>query len=155
MNQFHQAVARYRECSRHVRNAYFQPPEGAPDAWEQTEGWLEVDRVLFNWMVLYPQGLKPVGQRQSHPEITLKIRGLGTSAFINQAKFKNSGSWDHPTRILRPGDCLLTFRQFFDFDELAPIDLNFVMVEISLAKDQDLNDRLALIEWQAVEFEKR
>jgi hypothetical protein len=155
MNAFHQAVAKYRECSRHVRNAYFQPADHAPASWELTEGWGEVDRMMFNWMVLYPNGLKPVGDGLSHPQIILRIGGQwGTTAFINRDKFKNSGSWDHPTTVLRPDDCVLTFKQFFDFDELAPIDFNSVMAEISQAKDADLNGRFALLEWQHVEFER-
>lgn len=157
MNAFHQAVAKYRECSRHVRNAYFQSADNAPtpEAMHLQEGWLEVDRMLFNWMILYPHGLQPVTDGQSHPHIGLHIPELGTRVFINKGKFMNSGSWDHPTDILYPNDCVLIFRQFFDFDEWSPIDFNHVMAEIINAKDDDLNGRLALIEWQHIEFEIR
>lgn len=155
MNDFHQAVARYRECSRHVRNVYFQPADRTSAAWDLTEGWTEVDRLLFNWMVLYPHGLQPVEDGRSHPQITLQVQGLfGATAFINREKGKNSGYWDHPVKILRSDECVLTFRQFFDFDGLSPIDFNYVMVEISEALNNDLNGRVALIEWQHVEFHK-
>ncbi len=155
MNAFHQAIARYRECSRHVRNAYFQPTDAGPDKWAVTEGWDEVDRMLFNWLVLYPHDLQPIVPGHSNPRICLRITGQGATAFINREKFENSGYWDHPTKVLHPGECTLTFREFFDFDQLSPIDLNYVMVEISDAPDADLNGRLALIEWQQLEFEKK
>jgi len=155
MNTFHQAIAKYRECSRHIRNAYFQPSDNSTSGWDVIEGWQEVNRMLFNWMVLYPNGLQPVECGHSHPHIVLRITGQGTTAFINRDKFKNSGYWDHPTTELFTGNCTLTFREFFDFDQLSPIDFNYVMVEIGDAKDADLNERFALIEWQQIEFEKK
>ncbi len=154
MNTFHQTVAKYRECSRHVRNEYFQPSDNTPAAWDLIEGWQEIDRMLFNWMVLYPNGLQPVECGQPHPHIVLRIIG-GATVFINRDKLKNSGYWDHPTTRLFPDDCTLTFREFFDFDQLSPIDFNYVMAEISGAKDTDLNGRFALIEWQHIKFEKK
>ena len=155
MNTFHQAVAKYRECTRHIRNAYFQPQDDSPDPWNVTEGWSDIDRLLFNWLVLYPHDMQPVEPGKSHPNITLSITGLGATAFINRGKPENSGSWDHPIKVLYPDDCTLVFRQFFDFDELSPIDFNYVMVEIRDAKDSDLDGRLALIEWQSLEFMKK
>jgi len=155
MNAFHQAVAKYRECSRHIRNAYFQPTDNDSDKWDVIEGWQEVDRMLFNWMVLYPNQLQPTEHGHSHPQIGLRITGHGATAFINRDKSKNSGYWDYPTTELFPSDCTLTFREFFDFDQMSPIDFNYVMVEISESKNTDLNGRLALIEWQQIEFEKK
>jgi hypothetical protein len=95
MNNFHQAVARYRECSRHVRNAYFQPPKGAPDAWEQTEGWIEVHRLLFNWIVLYPHGLKPAEPGQPHSQVcpTTYNIGMGTRSDIQCIADPYAGTW--------------------------------------------------------------
>ena len=154
MNAFHQAIARYRECTRHVRNAYFQPTGADSDKSAVTEGWEEVDRMLFNWLVLYPHGLQPIDSGRSNPHICLRITGQAATAFINREQSKNSGYWDHPTKVLYPGGCTLMFREFFDFDHLSPVDLNYVMVEISDAKDSDLNGRLALIEWQELEFER-
>jgi hypothetical protein len=155
MNSFHQAIATYRECTRHLRNAYFQPSDSVGAEWAVIEGWEEVDRMLFNWLVLYPHGLQPVDHGQSHPSIIVRIRGAGTTACINRDKLKTSGYWDHPTTALLPDDCRMTFREFFDFDQLSPIDLTYVMVELRDAKDDDLNGRFALIEWQHIEFEKK
>lgn len=157
MNAFHQAVTKYRECSRHVRNVYFQSADNAAtvEADKLNEGWREVDRMLFNWLILYPHGLQPVTDGQSHPRIGLRVPELGARVFINKGKFINSGSWDHPTNILYPDDCALIFRQFFDFDEWSPIDFKYVMAEIINAKDDDLNGRLVLIEWQRIESEIR
>lgn len=154
MNAFHHAVAKYRECSRHVRNSYFQPTDNTDSSWNIIEGWQEVDRILFNWIVLYPFDLQPVEHNCTHPNIILRIKGRGAPIFINRDKSKSSGYWDHPTKELYSDACVLAFREFFDFDQLSPIDLKYVMVEINKAKDDDLNGRFALIDWQYIEFEK-
>ena len=153
MNKFHQAVTKYRECTRHIRNAYFQPEDDCGDAWAFTEGWKVADLQLYFWMVIYPHGLQHIEQGLPNPSITLRIKGHATTAFINRNTSNLSTSWDHPTRILYADDCTLIFRQFFDFNELEPIDFKYVMVEIKDAKDSDLNGHFALIEWENLEFE--
>ncbi len=155
MNDFHKAVSQYRECSRHVRNVYFQTPEGTNNEWERIEGWQEVDRMLFNWLVLYPHLLQPVELNQTHPHICLKITGQGTPLFINREKNRPHGYWDHPTKMVFQGDCDFRFREFFDFDQRSLSDFKYVVVELFNAKDNDLNGRFALIEWQYVESIKR
>jgi hypothetical protein len=138
-----------------VRNVYFRTSEGTNKEWDRIEGWQEVDRMLFNWLVLYPHSLQPVGLNQTHPLIYLKINGQGTRLFINREKNMTHGYWDHPTEMVFQGDCGFRFREFFDFDQMSQIDLCYVMVELFNAKDDDLNGRFALIEWQHVEFETR
>ena len=156
MNAFHKAVAQYRECSRHVRNVYFQTADRTATDWGRIEeGWWDVDRVLFNWLVLVPHDLQPVEANQTHPHIYIKLRGKRSSLLINRDKNTTHGYWDHPTEMVYEGDCDFRFKSFFDFDETSQIDFNYVMVELFNAKDDDLNCRFALIEWQYVEFETR
>ena len=155
MNEFHKAVAQYRECSRHVRNVYFQVSDGTAIDWNRIEGWREVDELLFNWLVLYPHQLQPAEINQPHPHIYLKLRGQRSSLLINRDKNTTHGYWDHPTEMVYAGDCDYRFSSFFDFDVMSQVDFKYVMVELFNAKDEDLNARFALIEWQHVEFEAR
>ena len=155
MNTFHADVARYRECTRHLRNEHFLASDGTPAAWDIVEQWQELDELLFKFLVLRPHELEPAGMDQPHPHIFLAIRGGGgASVHINRDKHATSGYWDHPTNTIVPGEVEMQFVGFFDFDKMRSIDFHYVMVHLFNAVDADLNGRTALIEWQSVEFKK-
>ena len=156
MNKFHQAVAKYRECTRHIRNTYFQPVDGSPDIdfADAHEGWWNVNYQLYFALVIYPHNLQPVEPGLPNPSITPRLI-VPANVFINRDTTTNSSSWDHPIKTLYPNDCTLIFCRFFDFNdnELKPIDFQYVWVEIKDAKNSELNGHMALIEWQYLEFE--
>ena len=156
MNKFHQAVAKYRECTRHIRNTYFQPVDGSPDIdfADAYEGWWLVNYQLYFALVINPHNLQPVEPGLSNPSITPRLKGPA-NVMINLDTTTYSTSWNHPTTRLYPNDCTLIFRNFFDFNdnELNPVEFEYVLVEIKDAKDSELNGHFALIEWQYLEFE--
>jgi hypothetical protein len=70
----------------------------------------------------------------------------GTPISINRTS-RRSGYWDDPVQSVRPGDVILSFVRFFDWDELGYRDFEYIEVTIdSFHSHPHLIGRFALLQ---------
>ena len=148
----------YRECVRHLWNAYFRPvAEPTQDwdvRWEVRDEFDAVARNIFSSLVLRPlhvfdSELSPASSPE--PSVLPKFRIVpseeqGTPIFINR-NLPRSGYWDHPISRVRPREVELHLLRFFDFDELGYREFRFYEVLVGASSTYpDVIGRAALIE---------
>jgi len=144
----------FRLAARGVFNQYFRtdPKDKLEDAWTQIERFAEVERVLFDALVIQPCELE---HRTYHDdtmeEIGVKLRhGTRAPAMVNRDI--DSGYWDFPVCEVTT-DTLMTFVHYCDWDRTDYIDFRYARVIIdSDASEARLNGKHALIETQYVKF---
>lgn len=146
------AVTRYRECARHVWNAYFQPME---------EGWhefIDVESALFSGLVL--EQFKPRdGLLRKHPDgyfeaITVipseAPRGLPVLHVREAAGQANQ--WSETRLDGSPID--LRFIEFFDFASYnSPHDFKWVRARVVGPPESSLIGEDLLVEFEYARFE--
>ena len=124
MNQF-------RIASRELFNHYFRfddPYSIEKESWALQERFSELQRVLFDKMVVDPAGIGSGIYGHPLEQIIASGRLDGTlPAMINREKV--SGYWDYPVREI-PGSTKLVFVAFFDWDQLAVRDNRYVRAQI-------------------------
>lgn len=124
----------YRECARHVWNAYFQAEAKATQDWDLRDRFLDVALLLFRSLVLAKVGredipLLPDYRGDQAPISVLRVV-VELRSEVMVARSGAGGYWDDPVRTLEPGDCELRFIQFFDWDHLGVRDFAFYRVRI-------------------------
>ena len=145
----------YRECVRHLWNAYFRPLAEPTQNWDVRDEFDAVARAIFSSLVLRPLGVLNLElSRASSPDpsvlpgfIILPGVEQGTPIFINRA-LPRTGYWDHPINRIRPSEVELHLLRFFDFDELGYRDFRHYEVVVHASPTYpDLVGRAALIEF--------
>jgi len=119
----------YRECARHIRNTYFSTRESKD--WETIDDFNEVNRVLFERLVLYRlqgQYSTILDTAVSDGRLTIVPDSIRMPVMISREP--NSGYWDHPIACLEPGDATISFRRYFDWDEHGLIDYRYYRGQI-------------------------
>ncbi len=154
MQSIDRQMNRFRLAARGVFNQYFRlDPEGdSGDAWTQVERFAEVERALFDALVIQPCGLSQRTYHQDTMEdIGVRLRhGSHAPAMVNREI--DSGYWDFPVSQVN-SDTLITFVHFFDWDQTDYIDYRYARVIIdSNRSDVSLNGKHALIETQYIAF---
>ena len=145
---------KFRLAGRGVFNQYFRLAENSVsgDAWAQVERFAQVERALFDTLVILPCGLENCTYHQeSIAEIRVRLRNSGGApAMINREI--SSGYWDHPIKNL-PSDTVMTFVHYFDWDQTDYIDYRYARVVIdSCSLDTNIIGKHALVETQYIEF---
>jgi hypothetical protein len=145
----------YRECVRHLWNAYFRPVAEPTQNWDVRDEFDTVARGIFSSLVLQPLS---ASDRQLSPESAATPSVLpgfrivpasehGAPILINR-DLPRSGYWDHPVSEVRPADVELHLLRFFDFDQLGWRDYRYFEVVIhSSPTHPDIIGRAALIEF--------
>lgn len=137
----------YREAARHLRNTSFSTRDSGD--WDTIEDFEIVNEVLFDRMVLrrIPPEVTPVpSEAIEMNKFLLEPSGVGMSAMISRDR-PAAGSWDHPIETLMPGDAVLAFREYFDWDQHGLIDFRFYRARIlESSRHPDLEGHEALIE---------
>jgi hypothetical protein len=151
----------YRETARHVWNTAFVGHIPNVD-WNARDGFCDACLSLFKEIVLVPSGLDPECSQADYASpafvyesIVLKPKGpsLAFPILINREKGVDSGYWDHPIDVFSNKDGLLKFSKFFDWNDLAKRDFQYVMTKIE-SSNQDIDGRFALVEPQYIDFHK-
>lgn len=148
-------LSNYRECVRHLWNAYYRPLMQEEQDWDLRDEFEDVVSGIFSSLVLRPLGLS--GMRMS-PEYMAKPEALpgfrvvpgiehGTPILINR-DLPRSGYWDHPVNRVRPGNVELHLVRFFDFDVLGDREYRYLEVLVhASATYPGVVGRVALIEF--------
>jgi hypothetical protein len=111
----------YRECARHLRNAYFSTRESKD--WDTIEDFDAVAKVLFQRMVLAK--LDDVADNAVQ-ENKFFIAPDAKRIPVMISREKNGGGyWDHPVNYLSRDDARIAFRDYFDWNQHALIDFRY------------------------------
>ena len=150
-----QLMNRFRLASRHLCNHYFHPPDWDDNEWNVVEYFEEVERLLFENLVLCPAGLDLIEYGQPNPNIVVALRRPGdVPIMINRDRGAASGYWDHPTKTIASTTAMI-FVEFFDWDQLAYRDHRYAHVVITAHPSlAELVGHHALIETQYVRYVK-
>ncbi|RYG12920.1 MAG: hypothetical protein EON92_06985 [Burkholderiales bacterium] len=147
---------RFRLASRELFNLYFRVEDASgagtdPEAWGTEERFGEVERILFEKLVLEPMqmGGPTYGRHNAHIQVLLRS---GRFARIMLNRDVDSGYWDHPIREVTE-DATLEFVSFFDWDQLHYRDHRYVRVFVGAWPSQPAAvGKHALIESQYVRY---
>jgi hypothetical protein len=144
----------YRECCRHVWNAYFQTMD---------EGWhefIDVDYALFQGLVLSRMGIPGLGPRAGDGvveaiQVVPEIPPIGhLSVFSMDPSHLSTVQW--AVGVLKPGKVDLRYAGFFDWrNHNDPMDMQFVRVRAFDSHQPELIGKDLLIEFQHVRFTRR
>jgi hypothetical protein len=137
----------YREAARHLRNTSFSTRDSGD--WDTIADFEIVNKILFDRMVLerIPPKTPPVPREAIEMnKFLLEPSGGGMWAMISRDR-PAAGYWDHPVDTLLPGEAVLAFREYFDWDQHGLIDFRFYRASIlESSRYPDLEGREALIE---------
>lgn len=145
----------YRECVRHLWNAYFRPVAEPTQSWNVRDEFDSIARDIFSSIVLHPLGAFGCALSPASSPEPLPLRRFhvvpdvehGTPILINRDS-PRSGYWDHPVSRVRPSDVDLHMLRFFDFDQLGYRDYRYFEALIHASpKYPDIIGRVALIEF--------
>jgi hypothetical protein len=147
-------VLRYRECARHVWNAYFQP---MPDGWHGWHEFFPVDKALFDALVL-AQFERRAGLWEKHPEgyfdavaVVPVAAPSGLPAMFVRPESGSENRWAE-TRL--DGSVEMKFIEFFDFANYNdPRDLKWVRARVVGPAGHLLLGADVLLEPENVRFE--
>ena len=149
-------ISRYREATRHLWNTAFHSEEVD---WDLRDGFSRVATELFTALVLEP--LEAADQRlpemfEADPQPLRRIAVEPSSdrvGILVNRHTRSSGDWDDPVNVLRRGEAEVRFVAFFDWNQLALRDFQYVLVRIlSWPEHAHLVDRFALIEFSSARF---
>ncbi|MGH8445678.1 MAG: hypothetical protein ACREVL_10450 [Solimonas sp.] len=124
----------FRVASISLFNVHFRIPDPYNnDGWALEERFSEVQKLLFQKMVIEPAGLREGEYGHPQNEIAVEERYLSQaqgalSIMLNREL--TSGYWDHPVSTV-PAACRLVFVSYFDWDQLGFRDHHYVRVQIS------------------------
>ena len=145
----------YRECVRHIWNAFYMPViEKHGGSFELEETFCKLETELFVAIIAIPlkDDTSELSEHMTDPKKGLSLYHVvpssesGVPVMISRDK-NNTQYWDYPTDRLCPGDAEMRFIRYFDFSSDDYLDFKYVMAEIIASiKHPDLIGRLALIE---------
>jgi len=156
MNDVTHLFLTYRECVRHLWNAYFSFVAEPSQNWDLRDEFDAIAREVFSSLVLRPLD---VFDHELAPEYSADPSALpgfrivpavehGTPIFINR-DLPQSGYWDYPVSRVQPDEVELDLLRFFDFDKLGYRDYRYFEVVVHAStKYPDIIGRAALIEVQ-------
>jgi hypothetical protein len=144
----------YRITVRSIWNTGFWPDPAFQD-WEAQERFEEVSRILFDELVLTKLDLEwQISDIFRKPMPFFRIQptsDYGCPVMIDREgdALTGGGVWNDPVNRLRPLEAELHFIQFFDWDKMNYIDLQYYMAGIAVfAAQPHLVGRRALIDRQ-------
>ena len=124
----------YRECIRHIWNAYFAADARADTDWVAVEDYHVASAHLFHALVLRKlgheaPGASPVEETRQDPLSFLRLE-LDPNGEIYINRERSSGYWDYPLNNVFKGELDLAFLGFFDWSQTDHRDFSFYRVRI-------------------------
>jgi len=120
----------YRECARHIRNAYYVP-RNLSDG-DIVEAFDELSILLFRHLVLGELGVnRELNDWLSEPASIFPIVPSGDVCPIMINRKEQSDYWDHPLTEIKKDDLEMVFIDYFDWDDMDLIDLRYYRVRIT------------------------
>jgi hypothetical protein len=124
----------YRECLRHIWNAYFAPDARGDTDWDSVEDFDTASGYRFRALVLRKiereeAGTRVLDETLAEPLLFLRIdRDPCGEILINRQQSR--GYWDHPLRTVEKGDLDLALLGYFDWDVTGHRDLAYYRTRI-------------------------
>jgi len=150
MRDITELMQRYRECSRHIWNAYFLPQAEVDDDWDLRDRFEVINVKLFSSLVLWPLKREdceptPANWQPLHQVPFIRVVP-NNSCPIQINREISSGYWDHPIEEATTGDIDMRFINYFDWSNIGYRDFEYIQVFIvdSIAHPE-LNGRHALV----------
>lgn len=144
----------YRECVRHLWNAYYR---ALPDSCRDFDLYDEFDDIavaIFSSIVMRALGIFDHKLAAGYTATPQPLPGFfvipnlptGTPIMINREQAR-SGYWDHPIGTVTSNDVELCFLRFFDFDWQNYRNYRYfeVLIQASV-KYPEIAGRVALLE---------
>jgi hypothetical protein len=146
---------RFRVASRELFNNYFRVPvrsNNSTEAWDPIHDFSEVQNVLFETLVAHPSKLPLLPYGACQPSMVVTLRPHFAPIMLNREV--DSGYWDYPLNQVA-ADALLLFIEYFDWDQLAVRDNQYVRVKVdNWASHPEAVGKHALIDSHYVWFDK-
>jgi len=137
MKDVTQLLNGYRECVRNLWNIHFINRTSLTSAWDLFEEYDDICSKLLAALVLDHVDRHTYTKARAYalsPEPLLFFRVVPTPKTgvpINISREKNnSGYWDYPITLVKPGDADMRFIDLFDFDLLGFRDFQYCRVRI-------------------------
>jgi len=131
----------YRECVRGLWNTYLR--DGAD--FDSVDVFEDICRKLFSELILAQTG--------ASSGILVKP-GLDPLRIMIHRPTEQGKYWDDPVTSLKPGGLVMSFIDFYDFNNLDYIDLRYCRIKIvQCAEHPALTGREALVDVQHVRLE--
>jgi len=141
----------YRVSARTIWNTAFWPDDAFRN-WDSVEQFDEIQRILFNELVLGKVDKDwPLHNifKIAMPFFHIVPSGHVPIRIQNPRSDRQRGYWDHPVNSIKPGEAELHFLEYFDWNRMDYADLRYYHVEIaSLNAHPELVGREALIDRQ-------
>lgn len=148
MEEITHFMNRYRECVRVLWNNSLR--EDADYRTVDTYG--QVKYRLFDEIVLAAIGKAGYARSSADdpfPFLRVIPRGDRTPIMINPPRVSDAWTWDHPLNRLRRDEADLRFMEYFDFEQMGYLDLQYYRTRIvSFPNHRDLEGCEALMEVQ-------
>jgi len=142
-------MERYRECVRHIWNTYLRTGNSTPD--DKVNRFDRIKELLFSEIVLRELGKPNYRREDCQQELTfLRVVPVceGVPIMVNRPSSDGNKYWDDPVDNAGP-DADLRFIDFFDWDQLGFMNLQFYHVKIfHFPKFPHLVGREALLDTQ-------
>ena len=123
----------YRECVRHLWNAYFAAEARAETDWDAVEDFYAAAGYLFRALVLRKIGRDgsdvDVEECRREPLSFLHV-ALDPNGEVLINREQSSGYWDYPLTNVQKGDLKLAFLGFFDWSVADHRDFAYYRVRI-------------------------
>lgn len=140
---------RYRISGRLIWNLFFLPDVQLA-TWDGRDDFERIKTLLFESLVLRKLSL----DASAAQFVVIPRAQGGIPVQIEQPrKGDQNHYWDHPISVLKPGEAILDFLDYFDWDPLGCIDFKYVRVRIrQFPIQEDLVGREALLEAEHVDI---
>ena len=120
----------YRECARHIRNAYYVPKD--MNDGDIVEDFDALSVLLFRHLVLGEVGVdRESNNWLSEPALIFPVVPSGNVCPIMINRKEQSDYWDHPLTEIKKDDLEMVFIDYFDWDDMDLIDLRYYRVRIT------------------------
>ena len=142
----------YRASARAIWNTAFWPDADFRN-WDSVDQFDEIQRVLFSRLVLGKVKREwPVRDIFRVPIPFFQVAPSSESVPImiqNPRPGDSAGYWDHPVNRISPGEAVMHFLGYFDWNRMDYADLRYYLVRIATFDARsDLIGRDALIDRQ-------
>jgi hypothetical protein len=149
MNDVSSIFDRYRVSPRAIWNTAFWPGAEFRN-WDSLEQFDEIQKLLFGELVLAKVEKEwPLHElfRNPIPFFHVTPRGHEPILIQNPRSETATGYWDHPLNNIRPGEAVLHFIAYFDWNRMDYVDFRYFRVKIAEFETQpELAGREALID---------
>jgi hypothetical protein len=145
---------RFRLASRDLFNQYFciSGSGSHEEAWLLVERFREIEEILFQKLVTEPASLTRKRYGDAQPEIIVGLRSGIDTAPVMMNRDVDSGYWDHPLTNV-PRDAAMVFISFFDWDQIAYRDNQFVRMQVtSWPGHPEVTGKHVLLDFQNATF---